>query len=78
MASLASLALLASWASWASVARVGMPPGIGLDFTDVTLETKNEAHKMVLISASHKQIQQKIEQLLLKNKHTTERSKVHN
>ena len=32
---------------------------------------------MVLISASHKQIQQKIEQLLLKNKHTTERSKLH-
>ena len=46
------------------------------DFTDVTLasegETKNEAHNMILISASHKQIQQKIEQLLLK------RSKVHN
>ena len=51
------------------------------DFSDVTLasegETKNEAHKMVLISASHKQIQQKIEQLLLKIKHTTERSKLH-
>ena len=64
------MASLASWASWASLARVGMPPGIGSDFTDLTLasegETKNEAHKMVLISASHKQIQQKIEHLLLK------------
>ena len=36
------------------------------DHTDVTLasegETKNKAHKMVLISASHKKIQQKVEQ----------------
>ena len=38
------------------------------DFTDVTLasegETMKEAHKMVLISASLKKIQQKIEQLI--------------
>ena len=37
------------------------------DFTDVTLasegETRVGAHKMVLISASHKKIQQKIEQI---------------
>ena len=50
------------------------------DFTDVTLasegETKNVAHKIVLISAIHKQIQQKIEQLILRNKHITKERKV--
>ena len=38
------------------------------DFSDVTLasegETKNGAHKMVLISASRKKIQQKVEQII--------------
>ena len=58
----------------------GNAPGIGPDFTDVTLasegETKNVAHKIVLISAIHKQIQQKIEQLILRNKHITKERKV--
>ena len=42
------------------------------DFTDVTLayegETKICAHKMILVSASRKKIQQKVEQIIQKHK----------